>query len=264
MVITIGKPFVRMLRFAGVFNFWRTTGIDTRERTSRQHHCSSSPRTSLRRVPQRVRTCNPTGLNVLLFQAFDTRSRLTRMGRKLEPWIWPPFCLAFTSSSGPLPIWRPGSGFLYCCSWHGSQVCDTVYVCSLAACQAATTDTPVAPARASDAAFGIIGSGMRSLRKFASSICEVPFDMDGELAIFLEAGRLLLDYHAPTMHDDDMHACIYSMACLLWFVLGCRISCKVNFRINARTCIAPPQESFGGAEVPQAWIFRYNSLVNTL
>ena len=44
----------------------------------------------------------------------------------------------------------------------------------------------------------------------SSEICfEVPFDMDGELGIFLEAGRLLLDYHAPTMHDDDMHACMH-------------------------------------------------------
>ena len=255
-----------MLRFAGVFNFWRTTGIDTRERTSRQHHCSSSPRTSLRRVPQRVRTCNPTGLNVFLFQAFDTRSHLTRMGRKLEPWIWPPFCLAFTSSSGPLPIWRPGSGFLYCCSRHGSQVYVIQYMYVLLPHARQRRPTPQWPLREPQMRL-LVGSGMRSLRKFASSICEVPFDMDGELAIFLEAGRLLLDYHAPTMHDDDMHACIYIYTpwhvCsdLFWVVASLA---KLTSELYARTCIAPPQESFGGAEVPQAWIFRYNSLVNTL
>ena len=137
-------------------------------------------------------------------QAFDTRSNLTLMGRKLE--LWPP-------SSGPLPIWRPGSVFLYCCcSRRSSHVYIYIYIYMLLYIMYVLLPharqrrpTPQWPLREPQMRL----CDLRSLRKFASSICEVPFDMDGEFDLFLEAGGLLLDYHAPTMLDDAMHACMH-------------------------------------------------------
>ena len=151
---------------------------------------------------------------------------------------------AVLGTAAHLKAWLWVSLLLQSARWS-SIICDTVYyVCSLAACQAATTEAPMAPARASDAAFGIIGSGMRSLRKFASSICEVPFDMDGGLGIFLEAGRLLLDYHAPTMHDDAcMHACYtpwHVCSDLFWVVASLA---KLTSELTHAHALRPPRNA---------------------
>ena len=79
----------------------------------------------------------------------------------------------------------------------------------------------------------------------AATIGNLPGDeagaMDLDLATFVEGGH-------------DMHACMHLYS--PWLLFFC---CRISRVISESTHIWSAQESFGGAEVPQAWILRKNS-----